>query len=271
MIIHIKLQDRSIKAVVDTAAIVTVISDEIYRGMKPEPPCLKATSLQTAGRDMKMAGLIVGPLLIKLGTVTFPAVVHVAPINNDMLLELDFLLKIGANINFKELHILVTGATEKVPLEIKYTNMASHTISKVAAEVVEPISSIKNLHVPHYSDERTLTKERLLVACLLLIENQDAGCQNNQKLMAQPQPTHITLQMATTTYSNQLETDSETKSMPERNYFLCCRQEIAQTSTMKYIQGEQVLYQSKCLVKSKMSVLWLLEDGRQWPLDLGGC
>ena len=65
LILPITLQDRSIKAVVDTAAMVTVISDEIYRGMKPSPPCLKATSLQTAGRDMKMAGCSVGPLLIK--------------------------------------------------------------------------------------------------------------------------------------------------------------------------------------------------------------
>ena len=79
---------------------------------------------------MKMAGRIVGPLLIKLGTATFPAVVHVAPINNDMLLELDFLLKIRANINLK-LYLLVTGATEKVRLEIKYTNMASPPFQKL--------------------------------------------------------------------------------------------------------------------------------------------
>ena len=193
LIIPITLQDRSIKAVVDTAAVVTIISDELYRGMKPNPPCLKATSLQTAGRDMKMAGRIVGPLLIKLGTVTFPAVVHVAPINNDMLLGLDFLLKIGANIILKELHLLVTGASEKVPLEIKYTNTASHTISKVTAKGVEQFPSINNLHVPHTSDERSLTKEHylesFLVACPLHIEKQDAGCQNKQKLMAQP--THI--------------------------------------------------------------------------------
>ena len=151
LILPITLQDRSIKAVVDTAGMVTVISDEIYRGMKPNPPCLKATSLQTAGRDMKMAGRIVILLLIKLGTLTFPAVVHVAPINNNMLLGLDFLFKIGANINLKKLHLRVTGATEKVPLEIKCTNTASHTISKFTAEVVEQISPINNLHIPHTS------------------------------------------------------------------------------------------------------------------------
>ena len=133
-----------------------------------------------------------------------------------MLLGLDFLLKIGANINLKELHLLVTGDSEKVPLEIKYTNTANHTISKVAGKVMESISSVNNLHVPHTSYERSLIKkhslERQLVACPMLIENQDAGCQNNQKLVAQP--THITLQRGefvsqTATYTNQLETETK--------------------------------------------------------------
>ena len=58
--VPITLQDRSIKAVIDTAAMVTVISDQIpvYKEMKPNPPCLKATTLQTAGRNMKMVGRI---------------------------------------------------------------------------------------------------------------------------------------------------------------------------------------------------------------------
>ena len=134
--VPITLQDRSIKAVFDTAAMVTVISDQIYNEMKPNPPCLKATTLQTAGRNMKMVGRIIGPVSIKLGNVIFPTLVHVAPINNDMLLGLDFLLRIGAGINLKERHLVVTGATEIVPLEIEYENTASHTISKITAEEV---------------------------------------------------------------------------------------------------------------------------------------
>ena len=117
------LQDRSIKAVIDTAAMVTVISDQIYKEMKPNPPCLKATTLQTAGRNIKMIGRIIGPVSIKLGNVIFPTLVHVAPINNDMLLGLDFLLRIGAGINLKERHLVVTGATDIVPLEIEYENI----------------------------------------------------------------------------------------------------------------------------------------------------
>ena len=266
LIIPITLQDGSIKAVVDTAAMVTVISDEIYRGMKPNPPCLKATSLQTAGRDMKMAGHIVGPLLIKLGTVTFPAVVHVAPINKDLLLGLDFLLKIGANINLKELHLLVTGATEKVPLEIKCTNTASHTISKVTAEVVEQISSINYLHIPQTSESQQKDeywRDRLDYP--LLFNNQDAGGHKYQKVVVSPVAMP---NLPTTGHAYHLEIEAE--SLPELNYFLCCRQGIAQTSNKKFINFERDPYQSKYLLKSKMSVLWLVDE-RQWPWHPGGC
>ena len=100
--VPVTLQDRSIKAIIDHAAMVTVISDQIYKEIKPNPPCLKATTLQTAGRNMKMVGRIIGPVSIKLGNVIFHTLVHVAPINNDMLLGLDFLLRIGAGINLKE-------------------------------------------------------------------------------------------------------------------------------------------------------------------------
>ena len=89
------------KAVVDTAAMVTIGSDKIYREMKPNPPCLKVVALQTAGRDMRMDGHIVGPASLKLGNTTFPEVVHVAPIQDDMLLGLDFLLKHRVDIKLK--------------------------------------------------------------------------------------------------------------------------------------------------------------------------
>ena len=61
LITTITLQGRAIKAVVDTAAMVTVICEEIYRKMKPKPPCLKATPLQNSRTIiyMNMAGRIV--------------------------------------------------------------------------------------------------------------------------------------------------------------------------------------------------------------------
>ena len=200
--VPITLQDRSIKAVIDTAAMVTVISDQIYNEMKPNPPCLKATTLQTAGRNMKMVGRIIGPVSIKLGNVIFPTLVHVAPINNDMLLGLDFLLRIGAGINLKEQHLVVTGATEIVPLEIEYGNRASHTISKITADEVEQSPAIiynlqerscHNLHpdeiyLPHTSYERpqkdTYCRERLDYP--FLFNNQEVFGHADQGMVVSP-------------------------------------------------------------------------------------
>ena len=107
---------------------------------------------------MKMAGRNMGPMSIKLGNFIFPTMVHVAPINNDMLLGLDFLLRIGVDINLKERHLVVTGATEIVPLEIEYENRASHIISKITSEEVEQIPAIiynlqeRSCHILHLDE-----------------------------------------------------------------------------------------------------------------------
>ena len=252
--VPITLQDRSIKAVIDAAAMVTVISDQIYNEIKPNPPCLKATTLQTAGRNVKMVGRIIGPVSIKLGNVIFPTLVHVAPINNDMLLGLDFLLRIGAGINLKEQHLVVTGATEIVPLEIEYENRASHTISKITADEAEQSPAIiynlqerscHNLHpdeiyLPHTSYERpqkdTYCRERLDYP--YLFNNQEVFGHADQGMVVSP----VTMLkgisvLSTTGQTNQLET--ETKRRPELNCCICYRQEIALMTILKCIQGEQ--------------------------------
>ena len=135
------------------------------------------------------------------------------------------------------------------------------------AEVVEQISSINYLHIPHTSESQQKDEywcDRLDYP--LLLNNQDAGGHKYQKVVVSA----VTMpNLPTTGHTNHLETEAE--SLPELNYFLCCRQEIAQTSNMKYIQGKQNLYQSKCLVKSKMSVPWLVDEERQWSWDQGGC
>ena len=80
------------KAVVDTAATVTIVSDKVYRQWTVNPPCLEPATLKLAGRDNKIEGHVVGPVTLKLGSTVFPMMVHVAPIHSDMLIGLDFLL-----------------------------------------------------------------------------------------------------------------------------------------------------------------------------------
>ena len=55
------------KAIVDTAAQVSIISQEIFNSLKNMPDKVKDVKLLTAGKDLSMAGFIVGPIKLKIG------------------------------------------------------------------------------------------------------------------------------------------------------------------------------------------------------------
>ena len=124
----------------------------------------------------------------------------------------------------------------------------------------------------HTSYERpqkdTYCQERLDYP--FLFNNQEVFGHADQRMVVSP----VTMLkgisvLSTTEHTSQLET--EIKRKPELNCCICYRQEIALMTIMKCIQGEQGLYQSKCLVKPKLSVVWFVEDELQWPWDPGGC
>jgi hypothetical protein len=78
-----------LQAVVDTAAQVTLVSEEFYKSLDPVPPIRKEVVMDTAGKGMLMNGYIVGPFQVVLGTHQFSVEIYVAPIEEDMLLGLD--------------------------------------------------------------------------------------------------------------------------------------------------------------------------------------
>ena len=116
--VPVTLQDFKLQAVVDTAAEVTIISDSIFRELQPKPPYLKKVILHTAGLDLRMDGFVVGPVALKLGKNTFLEAVYVAPIQDDMLLGLDFLLRHGVDIKLDDRCLDFRGNGEKVPIEV---------------------------------------------------------------------------------------------------------------------------------------------------------
>ena len=133
--VPVSLQDVILQAVVDTAAAVTIISDSIFRELEPKPPYLKKVILHTAGRDMKMEGFVVGPVALKLGETTFPEAVYVAPIQDDMLLGLDFLLRHGVDIKLDNMCLDFRRNGEKVPIEVE--RMVTSKESAVAKVTIE--------------------------------------------------------------------------------------------------------------------------------------
>lgn len=103
--VPVKVQGKTVLAIVDTAAEVTRISEELYQGLKNSPPIISETVMNTAGKGMQMNGYIVGPVSIKLGSQTFTTNVYVAPIFDDMLLGFDFLKGNGIDICMSQGHM----------------------------------------------------------------------------------------------------------------------------------------------------------------------
>ena len=133
--VHVCLQDVTLQAVVDTAAAVTIISDSIFRELEPKPPYLKKVILHTAGRDMKMEGFVVGPVALKLGETIFPEAVYVAPIQDDMLLGLNFLLRHGVDIKLDDMCLDFRRNGEKVPIGVgRMVTSKESAVAKVTIE-----------------------------------------------------------------------------------------------------------------------------------------
>ena len=148
--IQAQIEDILVKAVVDTAAEVTIISDRIYNNLHQKPPLIKKVTLNTAGREMKMTGMIVGPLDIKLGEHTLNEIVYVAPITDDMLLGVDLLRKHGASINIptatlslkgRDIRMTSEGGSNCVVSEVtvhKTVSIPARTATRVTCQVYPP-------------------------------------------------------------------------------------------------------------------------------------
>ena len=132
--VPVQIQNKSIKAVLDTGAEVTVMSDKLLKQIVPQPATIKNITLKSAGRGMKMEGKLVGPIDIKIGSNTYQDNIYVAPIEDDMLLGLQFLKKIGASAHLGSeayyiLFILYCDATTylSVTIQLKF-GFLSHTL-----------------------------------------------------------------------------------------------------------------------------------------------
>ena len=82
---------------VDTATEVSLISDALYRKLEPRPTFIKDVTLHTAGKELDMYGYIVGPVHLQLGKRKYSMNLYVAPIEDEMLLGLDFLRTYGVS------------------------------------------------------------------------------------------------------------------------------------------------------------------------------
>ena len=114
--VPVKVQGMQLQAVVDTAAQVTLVSEEFYRSLDPAPPIRKEVVMNTAGKGMQMHGYIAGPFQVVQGTHLFTVEIYVAPIEEDMLLGLDFLEANGLSLHLKEKELQIAG--DVIPISL---------------------------------------------------------------------------------------------------------------------------------------------------------
>lgn len=109
--LDLELEGVSIAAAVDTAAEVTIISDKIYESLKERPPTLRESYMHAAGRGMRMKTCVVGPVNLRIGSKLFKTEVYVAPIQDDMLLGLNFMVTYGVTVDLAKLTFNIGGET----------------------------------------------------------------------------------------------------------------------------------------------------------------
>lgn len=87
--VNLTVASKQIVAVIDTGAKVSIISDKIFESMQNKPPVKIHTAMHGVGRNMKT--FIIGPVDMRIGTNTYSSEIYVAPMDDDILLGLNFL------------------------------------------------------------------------------------------------------------------------------------------------------------------------------------
>jgi hypothetical protein len=149
--VDVTLNSLKLNAVVDTAAEVTIISDSVYRQMSPKPTVVKTIKLHTAGRALDMIGFVIGPISMNLGPFQFNEYVYVAPIEDEMLLGVDFLSSNGVILDMKDSKL--TLREHSIPM-VQKSGRKEPCIAKVYIDkrTVIPPNSMKHVHC-HMGDD----------------------------------------------------------------------------------------------------------------------
>ena len=117
--VRLRINNRLLRAVVDTAAQVTLVSDRVLKKLDPQPLTIREVTFRNAGRDLTMKGSMVGPVKIQLGQHCFDEDIHVAPIEDDVLLGLDLLRRHQIDVHMKDLVLVME--EQAIPLEFGIT------------------------------------------------------------------------------------------------------------------------------------------------------
>ena len=148
--IPLEVHGHSTHAIIDTASEVTIISDELFNQFDVKPPIIKQVTFQTAGKDLKMNGFLVGPVNIELGKSLLKEWIYVAPIKDEMLLGVNFLKTNGVILDL--LNDTLRVGEQELPLNFG-TISGPPKVAKVMLMQRQKISPNTVVHVPCLMDE----------------------------------------------------------------------------------------------------------------------
>ncbi|VDI33787.1 2'-phosphotransferase [Mytilus galloprovincialis] len=100
----VRINDYELKAVIDTGAEVTVLSEKVYRNLAKEHHLELKTAtrgLLVAEEGKKMSATGITEIEMSLGSLRFTWPVYVAPLNDDLLLGCDIIDELDITVNTK--------------------------------------------------------------------------------------------------------------------------------------------------------------------------
>jgi hypothetical protein len=131
----IQLHDLSIKAVVDTAAMVTLVNENIFREVFGHRQNTDNCILHGIGTE-PIKGQLVENVPISVGQYTYMQRICVAPVNDQVILGLDFLKEHGAIIDLSRDIMFISG--EEIPLEVTDGSFTTSKVKVSKRSVIPP-------------------------------------------------------------------------------------------------------------------------------------
>jgi hypothetical protein len=91
-VIPIQISNKTVNAVMDSGAQVTILSDKIFDNLPKKPPIVGPVKLRMADGSTLIDGKRVGPVTMKIGDAWYQYYVIVAPLAEDMLFGHDIIM-----------------------------------------------------------------------------------------------------------------------------------------------------------------------------------
>ena len=96
LLLPLTVNGRSLKAVVDTGAEVSIISERLFHSLPNRPPTIEFVTMRNASQDSSFKARRIGPLNIKIKDLTLTASLYVGPICDNMLIGFRLLKTLNA-------------------------------------------------------------------------------------------------------------------------------------------------------------------------------